>query len=73
MSKYFTDIMTQLLLCVPPQSSRLDYEGIIEETISYMNEHLNEDISIGELAEKALMSEYHFIRIFQREYFLCFL
>lgn len=49
MSKYFTDIMTQLLLCVPPQSSRLDYEGIIEETISYMNEHLNEDISIKDI------------------------
>lgn len=49
MSKYFTDIMTQLLLCVPPQSYRLDYEGIIEETISYMNEHLNEDISIKDI------------------------
>lgn len=49
MSKYFTDIMTQILLCVSPQSYRLDYEGIIVETISYMNEHLNEDISIKDI------------------------
>lgn len=38
-----------------------------EEIIAYINEHFAEKFSVEELAAKAGLSQYHFIRVFKKE------
>ena len=39
----------------------------LEEIIAYINEHFAEKFSVEELAAKAGLSQYHFIRVFKKE------
>lgn len=43
------------------------YSSIVEDVVLYINSHLDEDISVAQLAKMAALSEYYFIRIFSRE------
>ena len=47
----------------PPKSIR-NNTSAIEEVVHYINAHLDEELSIAELAHMASFSEYHFIRVF---------
>ncbi|MBQ8822300.1 MAG: helix-turn-helix transcriptional regulator [Lachnospiraceae bacterium] len=67
LSKYLNDILTAFLLYSPVTDKTRDYAGIAEDTITYINEHFAEDISIETLAERASISPYHFIRTFKKE------
>lgn len=67
MSKYLNDILTSLLLYTPEDSTSYNYMNMAEETISYINEHLTEDISVPTLAARVGLSLYHFIRSFKKE------
>lgn len=67
MSKYLNDILTSLLLYTPEGSNSYNYMNMAEETISYINEHLTEDISVPTLADRVGLSLYHFIRSFRKE------
>lgn len=67
MSKYLNDILTSLLLYTPEDSTSYNYMNMAEETISYINEHLTEDISVPVLADRVGLSLYHFIRSFKKE------
>ena len=66
-SKYLTDIFTEFLLYTPMNVHFRDYATIAEETITYINEHFKEDVTVEELASRAGLSQYHFIRIFKKE------
>ncbi|MDE5696841.1 MAG: AraC family transcriptional regulator [Lachnospiraceae bacterium] len=67
LSKYLTDIFTEFLLYTPMNVHSRDYAVMAEETITYINEHFREDITVEELAYRAGLSQYHFIRIFKKE------
>lgn len=67
MSKYLTDILTDFLLCAPSAENARNYAGIAEETISYISEHFRENITVDDLASRAGLSQYHFIRTFRKE------
>ena len=67
MSKYLSDILTSLLLYAPPKTTKYNYINMAEEIITYINEHFAEAITIEELARKAGLSQYHFIRTFKKE------
>lgn len=67
LSKYLNDLMTEFMLYLPSQNNTRNYSGAVEEIITYINEHFAETISVSELAAKAGLSHYHFIRIFKRE------
>lgn len=67
MSKYLNDILTSLLLYTPKDSTSYSYINMAEETISYIHEHLTEDISVPTLAERVGLNLYHFIRSFRKE------
>ena len=65
-SKWLSDILTSILL----NSSHLvalPKLSLIEDTIAYIHEHFDQPLTIDHLAEKALLSPYHFIRIFKKE------
>lgn len=66
-SKYFVDIMTLFLLDTPQEVSYLRYATMSENIITYINEHFAENITIEALADRAGLSQYHFIRIFKKE------
>lgn len=67
LSKYLTDILTEFLLYVPANVHTRSYANTAEEIITYINEHFKEDISVEDLAARAGLSQYHFIRIFKKE------
>lgn len=64
LSCYLTDILTACLTDTPKDSPRV---SVIDEVISHIQEHFTENLSLDELAAKAMMSTYHFIRVFKRE------
>lgn len=67
LSKNLNDILTLFLLYTPlPTGSEGSY-GIAEEIISYINEHFAENLTVEQLAFRANLSQYHFIRTFRRE------
>ncbi|RSX58525.1 AraC family transcriptional regulator [Bifidobacterium samirii] len=39
----------------------------IEDVLAYIANHLHEPLTVGDLAARAYMSEYHFIRVFKKE------
>lgn len=67
LSKYLNDILTEFMLYLPSRINAVNYTGIAEEIITYITEHFAEDISVTELADKAGLSHYHFIRTFKKE------
>jgi len=66
LSKYLNDILTEFMLYLPSKNT-VNYTGIAEEIITYITEHFAEDISVTELAHRAGLSHYHFIRTFKKE------
>lgn len=67
LSKYLTDILTEFLLYTPLNIYSRNYTNMAEETISYINNHFREDITIEKLAGRIGLSQYHFIRTFKSE------
>jgi len=67
LSKYLTDILTEFLLYTPMNVRSRNDAVMAEETITYINEHFREDITVQELASRAGISQYHFIRTFKKE------
>ncbi|MBQ8640547.1 MAG: helix-turn-helix domain-containing protein [Lachnospiraceae bacterium] len=67
LSKYLNDILTEFMLYLPARANTVNYAGVAEEIITYINEHFAEDVSVAALADKAGLSHYHFIRTFKKE------
>lgn len=67
LSKFLTDILTEFLLYTPTRVRSNSYTNMIEEIITYINEHFTEEIRVDNLAKKAGLSKYHFIRTFKKE------
>lgn len=67
LSKYLNDIMTEFMLYLPGKKTVPGYAGMAEEIITYINEHFSEEISVADLAARAGLSHYHFIRTFKKE------
>lgn len=65
-SKYLTNILSELLLnTIEVPGSQV--QSAIEDTISYINEHLNENLTLEDLAKHTSLSPYHFTRVFKKE------
>jgi AraC family transcriptional regulator len=47
-----------------PSDSRIEYTSRINAVIHYINEHLDENLSLEQLARVACFSQYHFHRLF---------
>lgn len=67
LSKYLTDILTEFLLYTPLNIHSRSYTNMAEETITYINNHFKEDITVEKLADRIGLSQYHFIRTFKSE------
>ena len=65
-------LMMQILIQIgrmgaaaPSEAEQLDPK--IRQTLSHINEHLSEDLSVELLAEKVFLSRYHFMRLFKAQ------
>lgn len=67
LSKYLNDILTEFLLCFPEGKASSGGIPRTEEIMTYISEHFSEDISVGDLAARAGLSQYHFIRTFKKD------
>ncbi|MBT1181125.1 helix-turn-helix transcriptional regulator [Bifidobacterium sp. CP2] len=68
MSKTITDILTEFAMaaCDGDVSSQRQPHAI-EDVLTYISGHLGEPLPIDELAARAFMSEYYFIRVFKKK------
>ncbi len=65
--KQISDILTTFLLYTPVKHSTNANTISMEEIVSYINEHFADELFIEDLAERAMLSPFHFIRIFKKE------
>ena len=63
-SRYIYDMLTELMLTDNKARAR-SYDSVLDEIISYMQEHSAEELTVDFLAKKTMLSEYHFIRVFK--------
>lgn len=67
MHKYLTDLLTELVLYSPMQIKEVQRASAIEDIRRYIQEHIQDDLRIDDLARQSLMSTYHFIRVFKKQ------
>lgn len=67
LSSRITQILNGLLIPAAEQKKSAGYTHLIADSISYINEHFHEEISLEFLARKANLSPFHFTRIFAKE------
>lgn len=67
LSKQLTDILTLLLTYTQLHKNVSNNSNVIEDTVSYITEHFADELTVHELASRAMLSPYHFIRIFKKE------
>ena len=64
-------IQLLVLICrlgaAAPDGSEQAYDPKIEQALSYINEHLTEELTVDLLAEQVFLSKYHFMRLFKAQ------
>lgn len=66
-SKYITYLLTELLVLSNKDLNTYGQSEVIDETISYINENINQALSLNELSSRASLSVYYFTRVFKKE------
>ncbi|MDO5519457.1 MAG: AraC family transcriptional regulator [bacterium] len=66
-SRDINDIMTELLFSNSIKDVIVKTQQSLSNTISYINEHFTENISLKQLAEEASLSPFYFTRMFAKE------
>lgn len=67
LSHEITGLLTDLLLCKTQKETASFTKPSLSDTISYINEHFTEPISLESLANQASLSPYYFTRVFTRQ------
>ena len=65
-NKYIMDILTEFMLRRGPVADGSG-AGIPEEMLAYIAENITRPLTLDELAERASLSRYYFIRLFKKE------
>lgn len=66
-SYYIVKILTDVVLSGTRLIKENHFSGIIEDTISYINNNINAGLPLEELAGRAGLSPFYFTRLFKRE------
>lgn len=67
LSKLINDIFTLFLLGNTQPACPTGHSAIIGRVIAFINEHFTQELDVETMAGQAMMSTYHFIRVFKRE------
>lgn len=65
MAKYITDVLTEFAAEQEPGAPARQSQAV-EDAIAYISAHLGDPLTVEELAARAYVSEYHFIRVFKK-------
>lgn len=66
-AKYLNDILTEFIIYTPQQIKIVQRIAAVENCKVYIQNHLEENLKIDDLAKQAFMSTYYFIRVFKNE------
>ena len=67
LNNYIVNLLTELLVGRDSASPLDQSAGMIEDSVVYINEHLTQELSLGDLAAQASLSPFYFSRLFKRE------
>ena len=67
LNNYIVNLLTELMVGRDSAASGAQSAGIIEDSIVYINDHLPQELPLGELAAQASLSPFYFSRLFKRE------
>jgi AraC-like DNA-binding protein len=67
LNNWIVNMMTELLVSRESTDRSANGSDVIEDVVSYIMEHLSEDVSLEELARKASLSPFYFSRLFKKE------
>lgn len=65
MNKCITDVLTEFATEKEPGAVARQSQAV-EDAIAHISTHLNDPLTVHDLANRAFLSEYHFIRIFKK-------
>lgn len=66
-SNYITNMLTELIIDSNEPSNNNSHSEMIDEVIAYINEHLDQNLSLENLSAQISLSPYYFSRIFKKE------
>ncbi len=66
-STYITKILDRLMVSASDKKRASAHASAISDSITYINEHFEQNVTVEFLAKKAQLSKYHFIRVFTKE------
>ena len=67
LNNWIINMMTELLVSKEHSDKFSSQSDVIEDVVSYIMDHLSEDIPLEELAKKANLSPFYFSRLFKKE------
>ncbi|MCM1056682.1 MAG: AraC family transcriptional regulator [Firmicutes bacterium] len=67
LAKYLNDILTEFIIYTLQQIKIVQRIAAVENCKTYIQNHLEEEMRIEDLAKQAFMSTYYFIRVFKNE------
>ena len=66
-SKDITSIVTEFLVFELPEEGVPEHSARIEEVLSYINEHIDQPLTLESLAQRVSLSPFYFSRVFRKE------
>lgn len=66
-SKNTTSVLTEFLVSELPEEEVSEHSVRIEEVLSYINEHIDQPLTLESLAQHVSLSPFYFSRVFKRE------
>ena len=66
-SKSITSVLTEFLVTELPEESVPEHSSRIEEVLSYINENIDQPLTLESLAQRVSLSPFYFSRVFRRE------
>ena len=66
-SKNIVSVLTEFMVCEQPREDNTDQSARIEETLSFINENIDQPLTLETLAQHASLSTFYFSRVFKKE------
>lgn len=67
LSSYISNLLTEILLTSEQNSAEHKQAAVIDQSIHYIMDHLNEKLTLEQLAQQAMLSPFYFSRLFKEE------
>ena len=67
LSKFLTDLFTELILCVNETSPQKSQTHAVEDTLAYISENADQALSLDLLSRRVALSPFYFTRVFKKE------